>query len=197
MQRIAILVGPKSSGSNMRALIDASRHAEANFEVGCVIAPVPDSPAARCAEALGVRTRVIAPTAGAGPYLDALAQDRIDWICLAGYLRLLPLAVLEHYHRRVINIHPALLPKFGGKGMYGLHVHKAVLSAGEQVSGCSVHYVSERYDEGDVIAQLRCPVLPDDTSETLAARVLNLEHKLYAATLSDLIRTHAANGPNP
>ncbi|MFN3683119.1 MAG: formyltransferase family protein, partial [Fimbriimonadaceae bacterium] len=100
-------------------------------------------------------------------------------VCLAGYMRLLPKEVLDSFPNRVLNIHPALLPKFGGKGMYGMRVHEAVLRAGEAESGCTVHLVNERYDEGPIVVQLRCPVLPDDTPETLAARVLELEHRAY------------------
>jgi phosphoribosylglycinamide formyltransferase-1 len=100
----------------------------------------------------------------------------------------LPLEVLSLFPNRVLNIHPALLPKFGGKGMYGHHVHEAVLAAGEAESGCSVHFVNERYDEGAVILQKVCPVLPDDTPDTLAARVLVLEHQAYPEALAKVIR---------
>lgn len=99
-------------------------------------------------------------------------------------MRLLPSEVLERYPNRVLNIHPALLPKFGGKGMYGMHVHKAVVEAEESESGCTVHYVNERYDEGAIILQLRCEVRPTDTPEDVAARVLKLEHKAFAEALA-------------
>jgi phosphoribosylglycinamide formyltransferase-1 len=94
-------------------------------------------------------------------------------------MRLLPEEVLAAFPNRVLNIHPALLPKFGGKGMYGMHVHEAVVAARETESGCTVHFVNEHYDEGAILHQRRCPVLPDDTPETLAARVLEQEHLAY------------------
>ncbi len=111
----------------------------------------------------------------------------VKWICLAGYTRLLPKAVLESYSNHVLNIHPALLPKFGGKGMYGMRTHEAVLGSGDQESGCSVHFVSDQYDEGAVILQRRVPVLPGDTPETLAHRVLEQEHIAYAEALAKVI----------
>jgi phosphoribosylglycinamide formyltransferase 1 len=104
---------------------------------------------------------------------DALLDARVDLVVLCGYLRWL--RIDEPYRERVINIHPALLPKFGGKGMYGLHVHRAVIDAGEKQSGCTVHFVDEEYDHGPTILQKTCPVLPDDTPETLAARVFEQE----------------------
>jgi phosphoribosylglycinamide formyltransferase 1 len=106
-----------------------------------------------------------------------LVERGIGLVCLAGYLRLM--RVDQPYIGRVMNIHPALLPKFGGKGMYGLRVHEAVLAAGDRVSGCTVHFVNEEYDRGPVILQKTCPVLPGDTPESLAARVFELECKAY------------------
>ena len=98
-------------------------------------------------------------------------------VCLAGFLRLLPEEVLRS--RPVLNIHPSLLPKFGGKGMYGLRVHEAVIQARETESGCTVHRVTPVYDEGEVVVQMRCPVMAEDTPESLAARVLELEQQAY------------------
>jgi phosphoribosylglycinamide formyltransferase-1 len=106
---------------------------------------------------------------------------------LAGYLRLLPVEVLRKFPGRVLNIHPALLPKFGGKGMYGRHVHEAVIASGDSESGASVHLVDERYDEGQVLVQRRCSVLPDDTPQSLAARVLKEEHLAYVEALQRLL----------
>ena len=100
---------------------------------------------------------------------------------------LLPQEVVRRYEGRILNIHPALLPKYGGKGMYGIHVHEAVIAAGEKESGCSIHFVNERYDEGAVLLQKKCPVLPDDTPESLAERVLDLEHTAYPEALKMLV----------
>jgi phosphoribosylglycinamide formyltransferase 1 len=116
-----------------------------------------------------------------------LRERGIDLIVLAGFLWLIPPAIISAFPDRIVNIHPALLPKFGGKGMYGSKVHAAVLAAGEKESGITIHYVNERFDEGDHIAQFRCPVLPGDTPQTLAARVQELEHKHFAEVIEKLV----------
>ncbi|QQS09767.1 MAG: phosphoribosylglycinamide formyltransferase [Phycisphaerales bacterium] len=118
--------------------------------------------------------------------LDAiLAQTNPDWIVLAGYLKKLP--ILPRYRGRVVNIHPALLPKFGGHGLHGLRVHKAVLDARESISGCTVHLADDDYDTGPIILQRTCPVLPGDTPETLAARVFECEREAYPQALAKLL----------
>lgn len=116
-----------------------------------------------------------------------LLEKRIDLVCLSGYLRWL--RIDEPFTGRVINIHPALLPKFGGKGMHGLNVHRAVLQAGETTSGCTVHFVNEEYDQGPIILQRTCPVMPDDTEHTLAARVFAQECIAYPQAISQLAPT--------
>ena len=123
----------------------------------------------------------------AAAMIHALRKHHIDLIVLAGYMRKVPEAVVAAFAERIINIHPALLPKFGGEGMYGIHVHKAVLEAGEKESGATVHFVNEEYDKGRILLQHRVPVLPDDTAESLAARVLECEHKLYPEALEKLL----------
>ena len=107
---------------------------------------------------------------------------------MAGYLKLLPAEVVRAYRGRITNIHPALLPRYGGKGMYGHHVHEAVLAAGETETGPTVHLVDEVYDNGRILEQAKVPVRPDDTPDSLAARVLEQEHRLYPRVLSKLIR---------
>lgn len=191
--KVAILVGPKGRGSNMRALIQASTSGELEAQVAVVISPVGDSPAATFARASGTPVAVVAPGEDYGArLLQVLRTENVAWVCLAGFTRLLPVEVLDAFAGHVLNIHPALLPKFGGKGMYGRHVHEAVLAAGEAESGATVHLVTHEYDEGPIVLQARCPVLPTDTPETLAARVLELEHRLYPAALQRLIE--AARG---
>lgn len=118
---------------------------------------------------------------------EELKVRGIDLIVLAGFLWLVPPVLVKDFAGRIVNIHPALLPKFGGKGMYGLHVHRAVIDAGETESGITVHFVNEHFDEGSHIAQFTCPVFPDDTAETLAARVLELEHEHYPETVAKLL----------
>jgi phosphoribosylglycinamide formyltransferase 1 len=123
----------------------------------------------------------------AAALLTELDAHQIDLIVLAGYLKLIPISVVERYPHRILNIHPALLPSFGGPGMYGIRVHQAVLASGARVSGASVHLVDERYDEGKIVAQWPVPVYPIDTAAELAARVLRVEHLLLPATIEALV----------
>ncbi len=184
MNRVGILVGAKGRGSNMRSLIVACRRGVVpNAEIAVVVAPSEAAPALEVARAMGVATQV-APNE-AGPLLRSFAD--CEAICLAGFLRLLPAEVLAAFPDRVLNIHPALLPKFGGKGMYGMHVHAAVVAAGERESGCTVHLVNEQYDEGRILLQMRCRVYPSDSAEDVAARVLKLEHIAYPAALAGVL----------
>lgn len=186
--RVAIIVGTKGRGSNMAALITACHSGFVPAEAALVVAPAEASPALLRAEALGVETAVAPRGEGLGQRLNALFRlAQIDVVCLAGFMSLVPLEVVQAYAGRILNIHPALLPKFGGKGMYGIHVHEAVLAAGETESGCTVHFVTEQYDEGAVLLQKRCPVLPGDTPESLAERVLDLEHTAYPEALKLLV----------
>ncbi|EMR02967.1 phosphoribosylglycinamide formyltransferase [Cesiribacter andamanensis] len=120
--------------------------------------------------------------------LHKLQQEGIDLIVLAGFLRLIPDYLIQAYPNRIINIHPALLPKWGGKGMWGQHVHQAVVAAGELESGITIHYVDANYDEGDVIFQTSCPLEPGDTAEEVAAKVLRLEHYHYPRVVEELVR---------
>ena len=163
-------------------------------EAAVVVSPKEDTPAVDGAKDRGLNVAVIDPisTADYGKNLIGVLQENgVEWICLAGYLRLLPPEVLSNYENRILNIHPALLPKFGGKGMYGMRVHEAVLASGEMESGCTVHFVTENYDEGPIILQRKCPVENDDTPETLALRVLKLEHQAYSEALRKVIHEAA------
>ncbi|NTW55928.1 MAG: phosphoribosylglycinamide formyltransferase [Chlorobiaceae bacterium] len=119
--------------------------------------------------------------------LSALKEHGTDYLILAGYMRKIPDLIVDAYRDRILNIHPALLPKFGGEGMYGIRVHAAVLAAGETESGATVHLVDEVYDRGRVLMQQSVPVLPGDTPETLAARVLACEHELFPLALEKLL----------
>ena len=119
-----------------------------------------------------------------GAILAALQRHGVEVICLAGYMKKLGAEVLAAYEGRILNIHPSLLPKFGGQGMYGMRVHEAVLAAGERESGATVHLVNEEYDQGRVLAQEKVAVKAGDTPEALQERVLAVEHRLYAATLA-------------
>lgn len=181
MTQIAIIVGTKGRGSNMRAIIEACEGGRINAEVACIISPSESAPAVETARTLGAK--VVVPEIFEAELAETLSAHEVDLVCLAGFMRLIPAEVVKTYEGRMLNIHPAMLPKFGGKGMWGMKVHEAVLAAGETQSGCTVHFVSERYDEGDVLFQLTCPVEQDDTPESLAVRVLELEHECYVRAI--------------
>jgi phosphoribosylglycinamide formyltransferase 1 len=174
-------------GSNLQALLDRFAGGGA-ARIALVISDRQDAGALQRATAAGVPALHIAAGGRAAAdvadeTLAALRRHDIALVALAGYLRLVPAAVIQAYRDRILNIHPALLPAFGGRGMYGRHVHEAVLAAGCRVSGATVHRVDERYDEGLIIAQWPVPVIPGDTAQTLAARVLQVEHRLYPAAV--------------
>lgn len=122
-----------------------------------------------------------------GRVIEELEYHKIDFIVLAGFLWLVPADILNRYHLRIINIHPALLPDYGGKGMYGDRVHRAVLANGDKESGITIHYVNQFYDEGDIIFQVRCKVYAGDTPDTLAARVHELEYRFYPEIIEELV----------
>ena len=150
-----------------------------------------DAGALERAERAGVPQTVVAPDADGPPSVErrmlaALEAHDIDFVLLAGYLKLVPAGVVARYAGRMANVHPALLPSFGGKGMWGIHVHRAVLESGTRVTGPTVHLVDEVYDRGRVIAQWPVPVKVGDTAEGLAARVLRVEHWLYPRVVDHL-----------
>ncbi|NJD09688.1 MAG: phosphoribosylglycinamide formyltransferase [Gemmatimonadetes bacterium] len=188
--RVAVLAS--GGGSNLQAMLDAfNTVADAPARIALVISDRDSAGALERARALDVPAFVV-PVSGrpeaevAADTLELLERHAIGLVALAGYLRLVPAAVIRAYAGRMVNIHPALLPAFGGKGMYGSRVHRAVLASGARVTGPSVHYVTENYDEGRIIAQWPVPVLTDDTAETLAARVLLVEHRLYPLVIAAL-----------
>jgi phosphoribosylglycinamide formyltransferase-1 len=120
-------------------------------------------------------------------YVEELSSHQIDFIVLAGFLWKIPEVLIQHFRNKIINLHPALLPKYGGKGMYGLKVHESVIAAGETESGITIHYVDEHYDNGDVIFQATCPVLENDTAEALAERIHKLEHQNLPRVVEECI----------
>ncbi|MDQ6831094.1 MAG: phosphoribosylglycinamide formyltransferase [Gemmatimonadota bacterium] len=177
--RIAVLASGR--GSNLRALLDylAEKGAARGGDVVLVASDKADAGALELARERKIEALDIgALSASDDAMLRLFAERGIDLIVLAGYLRLIPAAVVRAYRGRMLNVHPALLPAFGGAGMYGARVHRAVLEAGERLSGPTVHFVDEEYDRGSIIAQWPLPVLPADTPDTLAARVLRAEHRL-------------------
>jgi phosphoribosylglycinamide formyltransferase-1 len=179
---VAVLAS--GGGTNLQALLDALGD-PAPARVALVAADRPDAGALGRAQRAGVPTAVLQDHRDAAELLAALSAARAD---LVVYLKLVPAAVVARFRWRMINIHPALLPAFGGPGMYGARVHEAVLASGATESGATVHYVDEQYDRGPIIAQARVPVLPGDTAGTLAARVLDAEHRLLPQVVLELAR---------
>jgi len=190
------------SGTNFQALVDHVS-ADGDWRIVGLISNREDAGVLERGRRAGIATRVI-PTkdrdAGevAVETLAWLEAVGADLICLAGYTRLIPAQVVARFLNRILNVHPALLPAFGGKGMYGMHVHRAVIDAGAEVSGPTVHYVDEVYDRGAIVGQWPVQVLPGDSPESLAARVLEAEYRLYPMAVDhvcEALRRDAYPGP--
>ena len=179
--RVAVLAS--GGGTNLQALLDAL-HDSPLARVARVITNRSDAGALARARTSGVPTTVLRNPDDAVELLAALGDAQL--VVLAGYLKLVPASVVARFPGRMINIHPALLPDFGGPGMYGRRVHEAVLASGVTESGVTVHFADEAFDRGAIIAQVRVPVEPGDTPDTLAARVLEAEHRLLPKVVLDL-----------
>ncbi len=183
---LAVMVSGQGRGSNMASLIAACADGTIPAKVGVVIGTRTEMPAIVRAKEAGVSTAIVSPRKyedspnGYGDTLLAtLRKYDIGLICLAGYMRKLPEQVTAIFRHRVMNVHAALLPLFGGQGMYGENVHRAVLESGMKVTGCTVHFVDGEYDTGAIIVQRAVPIVEGDTPQTLAARVLVEEHHAY------------------
>lgn len=187
-KRIAILAS--GAGSNARCIIEYFQES-GRAEVVLLGSNRADALALNKAESLGVQTFVFnkdALTSLSG-VLGKLLAEKVDLIVLAGFLLKLPEIIIQAFPNRIVNVHPALLPKFGGKGMYGKHVHKAVIEAKEKESGITIHYVNEHYDEGAVIFQAKCEVSEGDSAEMLEKKIHALEQQYFSATIDQLIQT--------
>jgi phosphoribosylglycinamide formyltransferase 1 len=187
---IAALVS--GGGTNLQALLDALRGSSL-ARVTRVVSSRPDAGALERARSAGIPACVLADPGDPTELVAALGDAEL--VVLAGYLRQVPPAAVVHFRLRMINIHPALLPAFGGPGMYGRRVHERVLASGVPLSGATVHYVDEEYDRGPIIAQWPVPVRPGDTPESLAARVLEVEHRLLPLVVTELVRRGVPRTP--
>lgn len=188
MIQIAILAS--GSGSNAENI---ARHFASSqiAKVAIILTNNPTAGVIDRAERLGIECVVFGRDdfSGSEPRVIRMLEDRgVDYIVLAGFLWLVPPPLIERYAGRIINIHPALLPKYGGKGMYGDRVHHAVVEAGETASGITIHHVNGQYDSGDIIAQHTIPVLPTDTPDDVAAKVHELEYKHFPAVIEEQIK---------
>lgn len=180
MKRIAIFAS--GTGTNAENIIRYFKDLKStDFEISLVVSNRSAAPVLQRAEALGIPTLVFTKESWrkGEDVLNAMHNYKIDFIVLAGFLALVPTALIEAYPDRIVNIHPALLPKYGGKGMYGDRVHEAVIANREKESGITIHYINQNFDEGQPIVQYKCPVLDTDTAATLAQRVHALEYQHY------------------
>ena len=189
---IPVAVFASGGGTNFQSLLDHQSD-DAPMRIVLLVSDRAGVGALERARKAGVVSRVIPVTGRAleevgTETLAALQELGVQVILLAGYLRLVPPEVVRAFRRRILNIHPALLPSFGGKGMWGHRVHEAVLASGATLSGPTIHFVDEEYDTGSIFAQWPVPVLPADTVDTLAARVLEIEHILYPLAAEHLCR---------
>lgn len=179
------------SGSNFQSVLDAIKNNELLASISGLISDSSSAGALYRAKKNEIPVAVI-PYSPDVEYSSVLIDQLKKWdpdlIVLAGYLKKIPDLIVESYEGRIINIHPSLLPKYGGKGFYGSNVHKAVIEAGDSFSGCTVHYVNSEYDRGSIIKQKDVPVYPDDTPDELGSRVLKEEHKLLPEVIKQLIQ---------
>lgn len=187
-----IAVFASHGGSDMQAIVDGCKQRRIDANVTVVISNNADSMALVRAENEGIPHYYLSAKsmgseeALAERLLDVLEEYHVDMIFLAGYLRLLHVSILRKYKNRIFNIHPALLPKYGGKGMYGMNVHRAVIEAKEKESGVTIHRVSAEYDSGEIVAQTKVAVFENDTAEILAERILEKEHAFLVEVISDI-----------
>ena len=183
--RLAVFAS--GGGSNFQAIVEASRKGDLDADVALCVTNNPQAGVLQRADALGVKAEQIEPDGATArksePIHKLLTRNDVTHIALAGYLKKIPATLISAYSGRIVNIHPALLPCFGGKGMYGANVHQAVIESGVQWTGVTVHFVDETYDTGPILLQHAVGVHPADTAESLAKRVLWFEHRVYPAAL--------------
>lgn len=190
MAELSIAVFASGGGSNLQSLIDASKQRAFHGKITAVISNNSGAFALERAKRENIAAYHVSgikfPERNqfVGEIFRILEEHKINLIVLAGYMKLLPLGVVRKYRNRILNIHPALLPKYGGQGMYGINVHKAVIESGDKISGATVHFVDEIFDHGVILIQRTVPVLTGDDPETLAGRVLKVEHKILPAAVS-------------
>jgi len=186
---VSIAIFASGAGSNAQKIIDRFR-GDHSVQISLIVCNNPAAGVLNIAARENIPTLLIEKKRfmDGDHYLDELREKQVDFIILAGFLWKIPLGIINAYPQKIVNIHPALLPKYGGKGMYGSKVHQAVIDAKENESGITIHYVDEIYDHGKIILQATCPVTKEDTPDTLAAKVHALEHIHYPAIIADLFK---------
>lgn len=180
---LRVAVAASGRGSNLTALLTELDKGESAARVVLVLSDRPEAGALRVAQSRGIPAHVFQADGDPTEWDQVLRSAAIDLIVLAGYLKRVPADLVANWRGRIINIHPALLPKYGGAGMFGAKVHEAVLAGGDPLSGATVHLVTEEYDRGEILGQATVPVRPGDTADSLANRVLELEHRLLPAAV--------------
>ena len=190
MHHIAIFAS--GTGSNARKIIEYFAQND-RAQVVLVVSNKPDAGVLDIAQAHRIPTHVIGRKSfyETEDLLAVLDRHQVDFIALAGFLWLIPPYLVQAFSRKMVNIHPALLPKYGGKGMFGKHVHEAVKAAGEHETGITIHFVNEHYDEGDIVFQATCPIAPEDTPETIAHDVQQLEHRYFPEIIERILNNPA------
>jgi len=185
---IHIAIFASGAGSNARKIIEYFENKGLRIKVSLIVCNVPGAGVLDIAEEKGIPSLMINKSDfAANGYVESLKNAGIDFIVLAGFLWKVPEVLVRAYPKAIINIHPALLPKYGGKGMYGARVHEAVIAAGEKESGITIHWVNEHYDEGAIIFQAKCSIDANDTADTLANKIHALEHAHFATTIEKLL----------
>jgi phosphoribosylglycinamide formyltransferase-1 len=186
MIRIAILAS--GSGSNAQRIIEYFADSK-NIQFPFIVTNKEDSYVRKRAEFLRIPSIYMSNSdlKKGDSLLDLLIENKIDWVILAGYLLLIPNIIIKKFNNKIINIHPALLPKYGGKGMYGMKVHETVIANNEKESGITIHYVNENYDDGDIILQAKCSISKDDNPETLSQKIHLLEYEYFPKAIENLI----------
>ncbi|MCB0707137.1 MAG: phosphoribosylglycinamide formyltransferase [Saprospiraceae bacterium] len=195
---INIAIFASGTGSNANRIV--SHFAQfPDVKVAIILSNRKDAKVLDMAEENGIETKVLERSAfyESAALLSTLEEKRISWIILAGFLWLVPIYLIEAYPNRILNIHPALLPKFGGKGMYGMHVHEAVKAASEKQSGLTIHYVNKQYDKGTTVFQASCQVEPADSAADIAHKVLRMEHRFYPIVIEALIQKSSFSTDRP
>jgi len=189
MKKKSIAIFASGSGTNAENIVRYFSKSEL-AEISLILSNNPDAFVLKRAVQFGIKTFVFNREQfyNTQEVLNILRDHNIEFIVLAGFLWLVPSYLIQAFPKKIINIHPALLPKYGGKGMYGIHVHESVLSSGDIESGITIHFVNDKYDEGNIIFQARCPVVQDETPETLAEKVHKLEYENYPRVIENLIR---------
>lgn len=183
MVKLAVLIS--GNGSNLQAIINAIENNELQVEICSVVSDNPKAYGLQRANFVGIPTHTVEKGQQMSQQISNLVKGA-DYIVLAGFLSILSVDFCKEWKRRIINLHPSLLPKYGGKGMYGNFVHQAVINNNEKESGATVHWVTEEIDKGDILVQESCSVSPNDTAETLAQKIHKIEHRILLKAIQKL-----------